>query len=325
MPNFAPPAVSLRQLQYLVAVADAHTFRRAAEQCRVSQPSLSAQIAELESSLNVQVFERTKKGVLVTVAGEELLKRARKVLAEVEALEAAALRFIDPLAGQLRVGVIPTIGPYLLPEIVPILRKAYPKLSVRWVEEKTEVLVKLIQQGELDAAVLAQHASLGDLKSTELIEDKFVVATPKTHKLARGAGPVSPRTLEDEHFLLLDDGHCFRDQALTYCAQSGLQEMGFRATSLPTLVQMVASGAGVTLVPEVAVPVETHRADVAIRRLAAPEPSRHIVLAWRPGSPATEALGEVGQTIKDSLVRAHQAVTLADPTAGRSSPAARGA
>src|SRR5215470_9943237 len=155
---------TLRQLQYIVAVADMMSFRRAAERCNVSQPSLSAQVAEMEAALGVPLFERDRRGVLVTAAGLELITRARRVLVEADDLTESANRFVDPLAGTLRIGVIPTIAPYLLPHVVPALRKAYPQLTFIWIEDKTETLVRSVNHGLLDSALLALEANIGDLE-----------------------------------------------------------------------------------------------------------------------------------------------------------------
>src|SRR5262249_39211694 len=238
---------TLRQIQYAVGGAGMMSFRRAAELCHVSQPSLGAQIGALESALGVPLFERGRRGVLVTAAGQELLARARRVLLEADDFVEAANRFVDPLTGTLRIGVIPTIGPYLLPRVVPALRKAFPRLMFVWIEDKTDALVRAVNRGELDAALLAREADLGDLEYAAIGTDPFLLATPRGHKLGSGNAPVTRSQLRGERILLLDDGHCFRDQVLEYCSSSKLEELGFRATSLPTLAQMVSSGAGITL------------------------------------------------------------------------------
>lgn len=296
----APYPLSLRQLQYLVAVAEARSFRRAAEACRVSQPSLSAQVAEAERALGVRLFERDRRRVLVTPAGEVLLERARRVLLGADDLLEAARRHADPLSGTVRIGVIPTVGPYLLPRATPALRKSLPGLLVLWEEDRTATLVRRVTAGELDAALLAREADLGDLVQAELADDPFVLAAPRSHALARGSGPLRPSELRGERVLLLDDGHCLRDQALEVCEKAHAEELGFRATSLPTLVQMVASGAGVTLLPRVAVEAEARHADVVIRPFTRPVPGRTLVLAWRRGSAAEVALREVVKAIRSA-------------------------
>ncbi len=294
---------TLRQLQYVVAVADMMSFRRAAELCHVSQPSLSAQVAKMEAALAVSLFERDRRGVLVTAAGQELIARARRVLVEAADLADAADRFVDPLTRTLRIGVIPTVGPYMLPHVVPALRTTYPRLTLIWTEDKTDALVRAIHHGDLDAALLALEADLDDLDHRTIAVDPFVLAVPPGHALERGKEPVTRNRLRGQHVLLLDDGHCFRDQVLDYCSGNRLLELGFRATSLPTLTQMVASGAGVTLLPAIAVPTETHRSELSIRTLARPVPYRTIVLGWRRRSPLADTLRTVADTLRATLER----------------------
>jgi len=294
---------TLRQLQYVVAVAEMMSFRRAAEHCHVSQPSLSAQVAEMEAALGVSLFERDRRGVLITAAGQELLARARRVLVEADDFAEAANRFVDPLAGTLRIGVIPTIGPYLLPRVVPALRKAYPRLMFVWIEDRTEALVRRLNHGDLDAALLALEADIGDLEHETISVDPFVLATPAGHKLGKSNVPVTRNQLRGERILLLDDGHCFRDQVLEYCADSQLEELGFRATSLPTLAQMVSSGAGITLLPSIAVPAETQHSQLSIRNFSRPVPFRTIVLAWRRRSALAEPLHKIAHTLRLSTTR----------------------
>jgi LysR family hydrogen peroxide-inducible transcriptional activator len=302
MTSFAPPAASLRQLQYVVAVADARSFRRAAEQCGVSQPSLSAQLAQLEGALGVRLFERDRRRVLLTSAGEELVERARRVLVEADDLVAAARRLGDPLAGTLALGVIPTVSPYLLPVAAPAVRRAHPRLTIRWLEDKTENLARDLHAGRLDAALLALEADLGGPLQREVIgRDPFVLAAPRAHPLAKkGARPASLGDLRGAHLLLLDDGHCLRDQALAVCAGARTEELAFRATSLPTLAQMVSAGAGITLLPRMAVATESRRAHLVVRPLADERAFRTLALVWRPTSPAGPALRQLAATIRAS-------------------------
>jgi LysR family hydrogen peroxide-inducible transcriptional activator len=280
-----------------VAVADALSFGRAAEACGVSQPSLSAQLAELELALGTRLFERDRRRVLVTAAGEALVARARRVLTDVDDLADAGKRMCDPLAGTLRLGVIPTISTYLLPDLVRALRREYPALTVRWTEDKTPNLVGALGDGTLDAALLALEADLGELTREPIGRDPFLLAAPRGHALARGTAPVTARELAGERVLLLDDGHCLRDQALAVCGGAGTEELGYRATSLPTLAQMVATGAGVTLLPELAVATECHRAALVVRPLAEPA-FRTVGLVWRPTSPLGPALRSLATTMR---------------------------
>ena len=308
---------TLRQLQYALAVAEARNFRKAAEACHVSQPSLSAQLAELERALGVRLFERDRRHVLITPAGEELLARARRVLLEADDLVDAGQRARDPFAGTLRLGVIPTISPYLLPAVVPSLRKRFPRLTLQWTEDKTEVLTATLQEGRLDGAVLALEADVGDVEMEVIARDAFVLATPRRHPLGQAEGVVSPRELREAQFLLLDDGHCFRDQALAYCSSAHANELDFRATSLPTLVQMVASGAGVTLLPELSVGTEARRSDLVIRRFGEPAPHRTIAMIWRRQSPLAGALREVAGEIRAHYPTAPASKSPAAPVSRR--------
>jgi LysR family transcriptional regulator, hydrogen peroxide-inducible genes activator len=299
--SLAPHAASLRQLQYAVAVADTRSFRRAAQQCGVAQPSLSAQLAQLERALGVRLFERDRRRVLVTAAGADLIERARRVLIDADDLVDAARRLGDPLAGTLAIGVIPTVSPYLLPAASPAIRRAHPGLTVRWLEDKTENLARDLHAGRLDAALLALEADLGGPLQREVIgRDPFVLATPRAHPLAKRSRPATLSDLRGAHLLLLDDGHCLRDQALAVCAGARTEELAFRATSLPTLAQMVSSGAGITLLPRMAVATEARRADLVVRPLADERAFRTLALVWRPTSPFGPALRKLGATIRAS-------------------------
>ncbi len=275
---------TLRQLQYAVAVAEARSFRRGAARCHVSQPALSAQIALLEEALGAKLFERKTK-LVITAAGEELLARARGLLEQADELADSAARGADPFDKTVRLGVIPTIAPYLLPEIAPALRTKYPKLRIVWVEEKTPALRARLENGELDGMIAARESALGDVAQEEIGSDAFVLAVPRDHALARARKPARIEALTDERVMLLDDGHCFRDQVFALCARSGIAESELRATSLATLVQMVAGGAGVTLLPSLALEAENRGGALALRELAAPKPARTLVLAWRKTAP----------------------------------------
>jgi LysR family hydrogen peroxide-inducible transcriptional activator len=298
--SFAPPPFTLRQLQYAVAVAESLSFRKAAERCHVSQPSLSAQLAQLEGVLGTRLFERDRRRVLVTGAGRALVERARAVLRDADDLVEAARRAADPFTGSLRIGVIPTISPYLLPAVAPALRAAYPRLTVLWVEDKTHALMQSLAAGTLDAALVALESELGDVESATLAWDPFVLATPVGAALGAGSKPVRAPELRGANVLLLDDGHCFREQALAVCAGARARELEFRATSLPTLAQMVAGGAGVTLLPQLALPTETRGTALRVRRFAEPAPGRTIALVWRPRSPLRPALQQLASTLREA-------------------------
>jgi LysR family transcriptional regulator, hydrogen peroxide-inducible genes activator len=289
--------LSLRQLEYVVAVADTGGFHRAAERCNVSQPTLSAQVAQVEAVLGVRLFERDRRGVLVTPSAEGIIARARRVLLEVGDLIAAAAQAQDPFAGAFRLGVIPTVAPYLLPEVVPALHARYPRLRLVLREERTSEVVRELRDGGLDLGLVALEAELGDHVAFEIFKDPFVVALPKGHRLA-AKKKIAVADLEGERALLLDDGHCFRTQALALCSQAGAREADLRATSLATLVQMVSVGSGVTLLPKLAVDVENRRGQIEVRPFAAPVPSRTIALVWRPSSPFADTFRTLGEALR---------------------------
>lgn len=304
------PAVhdlSLRQLQYVVAVAETLGFHRAAAKLGVSQPTLSAQIQHLESVMGVALFERDRRRVLVTKAGEAIVLRARRVLVDVDDLLATASAARDPLAGTFRIGVIPTVAPYVLPEVTPVLAETFPRLRLVFREEKTADVVRDLLAGELDAGLVARVPELGDLAFADLLEERFVAALPKKHVLA-ARKRLAMSDLEDQEVLLLDEGHCLRDQALALCSRAGAHEAGLRATSLSTLAQMVSAGQGLTLLPELAVPVENRRGQLAVRAFVEPAPTRTLSLVWRPASPFASAFGALADVLRKALRSAAAAV-----------------
>lgn len=248
----------------------------------------------------MRVFERGRRGVRVTAAGEAVLARARTILLGATELRDAAERLRDPLAGELTLGVIPTIAPYLLPSAAAALRKELPRLTFLWREEKTPDLVRALHAGTLDGALLALEAELGPVESVEIARDEFVLAVPKGHALAAGSGAVKASALAGTAMLLLEDGHCFRDQALAFCDRAGAEEGAFRATSLPTLVQMAAGGAGATLLPSLAVPIENRNRSLVIREIGPRAPYRTIGLVWRRGAAREPALRAVGDALRGS-------------------------
>lgn len=311
--------MNLRDLEYLVAVAEHRHFGRAAAACYVSQPTLSTQLKKLESELGVALIERSPRQVLLTTAGEQVVDRARAVLGEVDAIRGIARRAKNPRAGRLRLGVFPTLAPYLLPHAVPNLRGRFPDLELLLVEEKSEVLVDQLRVGRLDAALLALPAPDPGLNGEPLFREDFLLAVPSGHPLAE-QDRVGVEDLEREHLLLLQDGHCLRDQALDVCALAGAQEyVGFQATSLETLRHMVAAGVGVTLLPELSVqPPVAHTDSVRLLRFADPAPHREIGLFWRPANVYQDLLGEVAQVLRDP---APGPVVPLQPTAGPAGPA----
>jgi len=288
---------TLRQLQYVAAIAEHGSFQAAATACHVSQPGLSAQVRQLEEHLGLPLFERGRKPVLVTAAGAEIVRRAREVLTGVAELEEAARSLAAPLTGPMRLGVIPTLAPFLLPRVLPALRREHPALRLELHEARTEELVAGLGDGQLDLLLLALEAPLGELETRPLFSDPFLLAVPRGHRLA-SRKRVRERDLAGETVLLLDDGHCLREQALSVCSRAGASELGdFRASSLTTLAQMVASGTGVTLLPELATQDAQRRLDrdLVLVPFSRPAPKRTVGLAWRRSSPRGEEFEELGK------------------------------
>ena len=288
--------MNLRDLRYLVTLADTLHFGRAADACAVSQPTLSTQIKKLEGELGVQVFERAPRKLMLTDVGREIVDRARLVLRDVEQIREAARRTRDPEAGTIRIGVFPTLGPYLLPHVVPEIHRRYPELELLLSEEKTEELLLLLRAGRIDAALLALPIEDPTLTVVELFEEPFVLALPRGHDLT-GKARLSVQDLSDHTVLLLEDGHCLRDQALEVCHLAGAAEKReFRATSLETLRQMVAAEVGMTLLPALAVKPPVARTEsVELRPFESPSPSRTIGMVFRRSSALAEFLTEVAQ------------------------------
>jgi LysR family transcriptional regulator, hydrogen peroxide-inducible genes activator len=295
--NFSPHAFSLRQLQYIVAVADLLSFHRAADECHVSQPSLSLQIAEVERVLAITIFERDPHRVALTAAGRDFVESARAVLHAADALAETARRCIDPFSGTLRIGVIPTISPYWLPELTPALRKAYPHLKVIWLEDKTHILVHALQSGSIDAALLALEAEIGDVEREVIAKDPFVLVAPAGNPLVAKNTPAKAAELRGATVMVLEDEHCFGKQALEFCFHGQAQNHQFRGTSLATIISMVAGGVGVTLLPTLAVRSEVRINNLRVRRFADTEAVRTIGLVWRKKSSLTPALRKLATSM----------------------------
>jgi LysR family hydrogen peroxide-inducible transcriptional activator len=293
--------MNLRDLHYLVALAEHRHFGRAAEASFVSQPTLSTQIKKLEDELGVALVERTPRKVLLTETGREIARRARGVLSEIEEIKAIAQRTRDPESGTLRLGIFPTLGPYLLPHLVPQVRTHFPRLELLLVEEKTEQVIRMLREGSLDVGVLALPLHEDSLHAEFLFEEPFVLAVPESHPLAHRQKRLKLDDLEDESLLLLEDGHCMRDQALEVCQLAGAGERsGFRATSLETLRQMVAANVGITLLPTLAIKPPVARTDnVHLLEFAGHPPSRRIALVWRKSSSMAPFLKRFAEVIRD--------------------------
>lgn len=297
----ARPRPTLRQLEYLLAVSETLNFRAAAARCHVSQPALSEQIRGLELLLGVQLLERDKRRVALTAAGELVVERARAALADVDSLVEAALGQGSPLTGPLSLGAIPTVAPYVLPSLVAAARRAWPKLRLVLRESRTATLVEELKAGRLDCALLALPVNVPGLQAVPLFEDPFLLAAPRSHRLA-GRGPAKLSELRREEVMLLDEGHCLRDQALELCGEAGAQEAGdVRATSLRTLTRLVAEGFGITLLPALAQDEVTDGLPVTLRPFRAPAPSRTIGLVWRATSTRASEFLLLAETARGAL------------------------
>mgnify|MGYP006195380501 CR=1 FL=1 len=290
--------MNLRDLRYLVALAEYRHFGRAAEACFVSQPTLSTQIRKLEEELGVTLVERAPRRVLLTEVGAEIAQRARTVVHDVDQIRAIARRTLDPESGTLRLGIFPTLAPYLLPHAMPLLRARFPQLEMLLVEEKTPIILRQLHEGKLDAGILALPLHDEQLHCEFLFEEPFLLAVPRQHPLATRQ-TIRIGELSEQRLLLLEDGHCLRDQALDVCQLAGAGERDFRATSLETLRQMVAANVGMTLLPVLAVqPPVPPSADIRLLRFRDPAPSRRIALVWRKSSAMAGFLGSVAEVIR---------------------------
>jgi len=286
--------MNLKDLKYLVALADTGHFGKAAERTFVSQPTLSAQIKKLEDYLGVTLVERQPKNVQLTEVGKLVVARARRMLNEGEEIIALARNNTDPFAGKLKVALIPTIGPYLLPRVMPKLRKALPNLGLMLYEYQTEPLLQRLRDGEIDLGIMALPAPHDGIESRTLYEEDFTVALPNDHPLCAKT-TIKAQDLKGQTLLLLEDGHCLRDQALEVCSRVDVREPeDYRATSLETLRQMVVAGLGLTLLPELAVeaPFGSQRG-LAVRRFAKPVPTRTVGAVWRKSSTRTAVIAAV--------------------------------
>ncbi|WDS35864.1 LysR substrate-binding domain-containing protein [Pseudoxanthomonas sp.] len=310
--------MNLRDLKYLVALADHMHFGRAAAASFVSQPTLSTQIKKLEDELGVSLVERAPRKVMLTPAGRDAAERARRIVAEVDQMKEAARRSQDPEAGTVKLGIFPTLGPYLLPHVVPAIRARFPQLELLLVEEKSDVLLQRLREGRLDAGLLALPIDEDQLHVEFLFEEPFVLAVPEHHPLASRAS-LTLAELNEQKLLLLEDGHCLREQALEVCRLSGANEKSeFRATSLETLRQMVAAEVGMTLLPTLAVKPPVARSDnIHLLGFSDSHPSRRIAMVWRKSSAMNTFLTQLAQVFRELPA------DLLDPATTRALPPAR--
>ncbi len=296
--------LKLKDLRYLVAVADTRHFGQAAARCFVSQPTLSAQIKKLEDYLGVQLIERHPRRIALTEAGTQVVARARRIIEASDEIVALAETRRDPLAGRLRMALLPTIGPYLLPLVATRIRRKLPRLELLLYEYQTGPMLDHLHAGDIDVGILALPVSSEGLSERRLFDEPFMVAVPEQHELARRRS-VKATDLNGETLLLLEDGHCLREQALDICARTDAQEkQDFRATSLETLRQMVASGGGITLLPQLASTGAYGNArGVAIIPFASPAPVRHIGALWRRTSARGAAIAAVCDVIAETAMK----------------------
>jgi LysR family transcriptional regulator, hydrogen peroxide-inducible genes activator len=304
--------VTLRQLRYFDALARHGHFGRAAEACSISQPALSMQIKEMEEALGGVLLERSARQISLTAFGEELLQRVREILRSVDELGDFARASRDRLAGRLRVGMIPTIAPYLLPKVIENLARLHPELDLHVRETLTPKLIKEVAEGRLDTAIVALPVSEPSLTEIALFKENFLLVRPGEQK---GTPVPSREMLREMKLLLLEEGHCFRDQALSFCnMQASPPREVLDASSLSTLVQMVGAGIGVTLIPEMAVEVETRSASVSVARFKNPQPSRTIGMVWRKSNPLARQLQQISEAVCLSAGKVrHGATTEAAP------------
>jgi LysR family hydrogen peroxide-inducible transcriptional activator len=295
---------TLKQLRYFEAVARQGHFGRAAESCAISQPALSAQIATLESALGLKLFERSARHVRLTPFGEQFEERARDILRSAEALSDMAQGASSTALTRLRIGVIPTIAPYLLPSVIGHITAAHPEIDLLVRETMTHKLIEELGAGKLDCAIVALPISEPSLSEVALFDEAMVLVRP-AHDADRPVPDMD--TLSQMRLLLLEEGHCFRDQALSFCAmRNNLPREGLDGSSLTTLVQMVGAGIGVTLIPEMAVPVETRSANVSVASMGAPHPKRTVGMVWRKTSALASQLEEITQLVR-AAAAAHPA------------------
>jgi len=297
--------ISIKHLRYFVALAQHRHFGRAADACAISQPALSLQIKDLEELLGAQLVERDRRQIRLTSLGETFAGRAQQILRSVDELADLARASNPSLSGRLRIGMIPTVAPYLLPAVIRRLTERFPAVDLRPREAVTGKLTEDLISGGLDIAVMALPASEPSLQDHPLFDEEFVLVRPVAdrHKPAPGID-----SLRQMRLLLLEEGHCFRDQALAFCNMtSGLAQDPMEGSSLATLVRMVGAGMGVTLIPEMAIAAETSAVEVSIAQLAEPRPARRIGLVWRRTNPLAQHFTEVGEIVREehAMLRRH--------------------
>ncbi|MEZ8019207.1 DNA-binding transcriptional regulator OxyR [Vibrio splendidus] len=293
--------MNIRDFEYLVALAEHKHFRKAAEACFVSQPTLSGQIRKLEDEIGLQLTERSPRKVIFTESGLQLVEQAKRILNEVKTFKDMASGHGEAMTGPMHIGFIPTVGPYILPKIIPYLKESFPDLELYLHEAQTHQLVSQLEDGKLDCLVLAAVDETAAFKEIDVYDEPLSVAVPCDHEWAQ-QDTVDMLQLNGQTVLALGDGHCLRDQALGFCFAAGAKDdERFKATSLETLRNMVAAGAGITLLPQLSVPKEKQKDGVCYVPAVNPTPSRRIVVAYRPGSPLKGRFEQLAESIRTQL------------------------
>src|SRR5581483_932381 len=303
--------ISIKQLKYLDAVSRFGHFGKAATHCAVTQPALSMQIQELEKDLGIQLVERHARGASLPEAGREIARRANRILTEVLDIADYARQCSKPLSAPIRFGVIPTVAPYVLPPLLPLLRQHYPQLDVHVRETHTEQLIAELLEGLLDVLMLALPVQRREIETLRLFEDRFLLALPPDRHV-HGRIRATSDLVKNDRLLLLEEGHCLRDQALAFCGLRQVDSIDtFGASSLSTIVQMVANGMGLTFLPEISLDLETKHGKVKILRFTDPEPMRVLGLAWRSTSPRRRDFIDLGKLIVEAVPKAARSAKLA--------------
>ncbi|MEO1889105.1 MAG: LysR substrate-binding domain-containing protein [Cycloclasticus sp.] len=294
--------MNLRDLKYIVAVAELKSFVKAAERCFVSQPTLSMQIKKLEGTLGVKIFERNNKRVLITEVGKSIISKAKSILHDVKDIEELAHNAQQPFAGNFRLGAFPTLAAYILPDLVPLIKDKLPDLRLILIEEKTDTLIRQLKDGEIDAVLLAAPVKDDFLASTVLFDDAFKLAVSSQHRLSNKT-TVTPADIINEPLLLLDEGHCLRDQALQFCQLNGAkEEQNVRATSLETLRQMVRANTGITFMPNLAIRDNDSDGNIQYIPFENPQPKRTIRLVWRKTNPKIQLMNLLTELLQNFYV-----------------------
>jgi len=293
--------MNFRDLEYLIALEELKHFRKAAEKCFVSQPTLSGQIRKLEDELNVQLMERSSRKVIFTQAGLDIVAKAKTILLEAKSLKEIARSYKEPMQGALHIGLIPTVAPYLLPVIVPAIKEQFPELDLYLHEDQTHVLLKQLETGELDCLMLALLPEMSALQQYPLYQEPLELALSQTHPWATKS-TIELEKLRGQRVLMLEDGHCLRDQAMGFCFAAGaIEDNSFKATSLETLRHMISAGHDMTLLPQLAIPVNRHQAGIRYIPFTAPVPSREIGLLCRTNSVRKVCFDTLSKLISETV------------------------